>query len=97
MEEMYKCKLTRLAVIYREISRLEVEILKGNYENVDALDVKIEKLNLEKDNIIKGMNLVKLAAFYDNYKGRLTKAELDALGRVLLELHLVKSEESRSR
>lgn len=97
MDELCKNELTRLAVIYKEISRLEVECLKRNYKNVDTLDEQIKRLNVEKDDIIKGMNLIKLAAFYDEYKNYLTKAELEALGRVLLELQLKKSEERRSR
>lgn len=97
MDEVYRNKLARLAVIYRELSEINTECLKRNYQNIDKLNEQKEKLNLEKDSIINGINLIKLAAFYDEYKSYLAKKELDALGKVLLELQLKKSKEGRSR
>ena len=90
-EENYKNYLIRLAVIQKEVSRLRIECLKRNYQNVDNFMMNIIALQDEEKTIINQFDLGELICYYEDYKDVLTKEDLAVLSKVLLLLHIKKN------
>ena len=93
-EEIYKNYLIRLSVIQKEISRLRIECLKRNYQNVGNFMMNIIALQDEEEAIINQLDLVELTCYYDDFKDVLTKEDLTVLSKVLLQLQLKKTKEA---
>ena len=50
-KEIYRNYLMRLVVIQKDISRLSIECLKRNYENIESFMEEIKNLQIEKEMI----------------------------------------------
>lgn len=96
-KEVYRNYLRRLVVIDKDISRLEVEWLKRHYANREFFMEEIKRLQNEEAMIIDSLDCVELAFYYDDYKDELTKDELNALGRSLMQLIVRKNKERKGR
>ena len=96
-KEIYRNYLMRLVVIQKDISRLSIECLKRNYENIESFIEEIKNLQIEKEMIIDSLNCGELAIYYHDYKDTLTKDELNALANALLELQIRKNNERNGR
>ena len=94
---MIKNMLMRLVVIEREVSKLRIECLKKNYENVGELLEHVQVLQNEESMIIDQLDCKELVNYYEDYKDTLTKSELEVFSRVLMELHVKKINEERGR
>ena len=94
---MIKNMLMRLVVIKREVSKLRIECLKKNYENVGELLEHVQVLQNEESMIIDQLDCKELVNYYEDYKDTLTKSELEVFSRVLMELHVKKINEERGR
>ena len=93
-EENYKNYLIRLSVIQKEVSRLRIECLKRNYQNVGNFMMYIIALQDEEETIINQLDLGELICYYDAHKDMLTKEELAVFSKVLLQLQVKKIKEA---
>ena len=55
-KEIYRNYLMRLVVIQKDISRLSIECLKRNYENIESFMEEIKNLQKEQEMIIESLN-----------------------------------------
>lgn len=94
--EKVKDYLMRLVVIHKELSKLSIESLKrGHKPSEEMANITLEILNLasEEEHIISCFELTELSLYYMDYGSTLTREELSALSRVLLQLQVKKHNE----